>query len=62
MTKGRFSSRKHDILGGTSSTGRPSKRPRPRAEPVQFDLIAGSLIKVKHTLPNAERSQMVRYN
>ena len=30
-------------------------------EPVKFDLILASVIKVKHALPNADQTRMVRY-
>ena len=29
--------------------------------PIQFDLIAGSMIKVKHALTDAESTKLVRY-
>ena len=33
-----------------------------RRRRVQFDLIKGSVIKVKHVIPNPERTRMVRYH
>ena len=50
-----------DILGGYVQYRTTKEAAKAEGGPVQFDLIAGSVIKVKHMLPNADETRMVRY-
>ena len=50
-----------DILGGYVQYRTTKEAAKAKGGGGQFDLIAGSMIKVKHVLPNAEETRMVRY-
>ena len=50
-----------DILGGYVQYRTTKEAAQAKGGPVQFDLIAGSVIKVKHMIPNADQTRMVRY-
>jgi Transglutaminase-like superfamily len=50
-----------DILGGYVQYRTNKEAAKARGGPIQFDLIQGSVIKVKHLIPNSDRSRMVRY-
>ena len=50
-----------DILGGYVQYRTSKQAALAKGGPKQFDLIAGSMIKVKHMLPNADETRMVRY-
>ena len=51
-----------DILGGYVQYRTTKEAAKAIGGGKQFDLIAGSMIKVKHVLPNPEETRMVRYN
>ncbi len=51
-----------DILGGYVQYRTTQEAAESGGGAVQFDLIQGSVIKVKHIIPNAERTRMVRYH
>jgi hypothetical protein len=50
-----------DILGGYVQYRTTKEAATSRGGPVQFDLIAGSMIKVKHVLPSADETRVARY-
>jgi Transglutaminase-like superfamily len=50
-----------NLLGGYVQYRTTKEAAKSKGGPMQFDLIAGSMIKVKHVLPNAEETRMVRY-
>ncbi len=50
-----------DILGGYVQYRTTKEAAKSKGGPVQFDLVQGSVIKVKHLLPKADQSRMVRY-
>jgi Transglutaminase-like superfamily len=50
-----------DILGGYVQYRTTKEAAMSKGGPVQFDLIQGSMIKVKHVIPSPDQSRMVRY-
>ena len=50
-----------DILGGYVQYRTTEQAAKAKGGANQFDLIAGSMIKVKHVLPNPEETRTVRY-
>ena len=50
-----------DILGGYVQYRTTKEAAKAKGGSKQFDLIAGSMIKVKHVLPNPEETRVVRY-
>jgi hypothetical protein len=50
-----------DLLGGYVQYRTTKEAAKAKGGPRQFDLIEGSMIKVKHVLPSPEETRMVRY-
>jgi hypothetical protein len=50
-----------DLLGGYVQYRTTKEAAKSKGGSKQFDLIAGSMIKVKHVLPSAEDTRMVKY-
>lgn len=59
---GQVLKQEQDIFGGYIQYRTTEQAARSKGGAVQFDLIAGSFIKVKHMIPNGDKSRMVRYN
>jgi len=50
-----------DLLGGYVQYRTTKQAALAKGGPIEFDLIAGSMIKVKHALPDADSTKFVRY-
>jgi Transglutaminase-like superfamily len=59
--EGQVLKQEQDILGGYVQFRTTKQAAKAKGGEIQFDLITGSLIKLKHVIPNAEKSSMVRY-
>ncbi len=61
--EGQVLKQEQDLFGGYIQYRTTEQAARSKGGAVQFDLIAGSFIKVKHMIPNGgDKSPMVRYN
>ena len=60
-SEGQVLKQEQDILGGYNQYRTTKEAATAKGGAFEFDLISGTFLKVKHLIPNAERSSMVRY-